>query len=85
MSKSVYRYVSGKRYRLTEDGKLIFSPDKNSGFHGVKKVTMRVPETLVPFITQVLEKLEEIEECRRNIAGNIFNTSSEFILPKEKE
>lgn len=78
--KSQYRYVAGKRFRREVDGKLIYAPDKRFGLHGVEKVTMRVPVSLVPFITEVLSKLEEIEECRRNILGNLFNTSSDVFL-----
>lgn len=85
MAKSQYRYFCGKRYRRLEDGSLIFAPKKRESLHGVKKVTMRVPVTLVPFINEVLGKLAEIQEIKLNIEGNYFNTSADVLINNKME
>ncbi|MDO4628523.1 MAG: hypothetical protein Q4C70_05025 [Planctomycetia bacterium] len=71
-------YLFGQRYRKSADGKLVPICTKDPGGRcGCESVTMRVPVPLVPVIRHFMEKFEEIEDLRKNIARNCRNTSPE--------
>lgn len=75
------KFVCGKRYILKE-GVLTCSVGrvKGSGRFGFPTVAVRVPLPLVPFIQAILRKCEEIENTRRVVTNNIYNTSADVQL-----
>ncbi len=77
-----YKYVNGYRFLLTAEGDWRFSPRRSgsNGKYGCKTRRLRVPEELVPAVLSLMEKFAEIEQIRRNIEGNILNTSPEAFL-----
>lgn len=83
---SEYRYLFGRRYRLNAENVWEYCPPRSqffTGRYGVKMVSFRVPVDIVPFLQAILDKLEEIETFRRNLEGNVLNTSTEFLVDNE--
>lgn len=76
-----YKYMCGKKLRQLPDGSLLpMLPGRpqDSGRYGEETVAVRVPRSFLPYIQQVLKKLEQIESLRRNMERSFFNVSSDF-------
>lgn len=81
------KFLCGKRYVVLKDGFLTVPVGraKGSGRFGFQTVAVRVPVPLVPFLQSILRKCEEIEETRRIVMNNIYNTSPDFALLRNIE
>lgn len=79
-----YKYLAGRRYCVYPDGSIEYRPVSHVGKYSEKTELLRVPVSVASWLKDLLRTLEEIETCRRNVVGNPFNSSLEYILNFEK-
>lgn len=75
-------YFCGRPFTYDDEGKLVpceRSTGGKLGKYGEDTVTMRVPVSMVPLLQSLLNRIEEIEIVRRNIQGNVLNSTPELI------
>lgn len=75
-----YKYLAGKKFRVYRDGTVEFAGLPTVGRYGERTVSMRVPVSIAVWLKDLLDKIEEIETIRRNILGNPYNSSLEYIV-----
>ena len=79
---SEYKWVNGKRFRKLRSGDWVLCENKPYRKYGSDVVSIRVPKEMVPWLMEILNKLEEIETARRNICSNLYNTNPDVYLSK---
>lgn len=75
-------FFCGRRFEMDEEGRLIpLTPSELAyrGKYGEDTVSVRVPVSLLPLLRSILKTIEGIEIVRRNIEGNILNTTPELM------
>lgn len=75
-------FFCGRRFEMDEEGRLIpltMSELAYKGKYGEDTVSIRVPVSLLPLLRHILKTVEGIEIVRRNIEGNILNTTPELM------
>lgn len=75
-------FFCGRKFEIDEQGRLVpvgNSEGTSRGKYGEDTVTMRVPVSIVPLLQLILGTVEQIEIVRRNIEGNVLNTSPELL------
>lgn len=74
-------FFCGRKIMVDEEGRLVTSSSRSgwsAGKYGEDTVTVRVPVSLMPLLQHILLTLEGIEQVRRNIEGNVLNTTPEL-------
>lgn len=80
----IYRWSAGRKFRVYENGAWEYMPAGSPGKFGEPTELMRVPASLVPLVSSMMEKMLELETARRNIVVSVWNTSPEFVAPFQK-
>ena len=75
-----FKWLNGKKFRKLRSGDWVLCEKEPYRKYGSELVSIRVPKEMVPWLTELLDKLEQIETARRNICSNIYNVSPDYYL-----